>query len=174
MRQRLFLVFSLFSYFLWMFTISAQEKIEPKQVADSLPAKVLKEKTTGQPLSVKSPISPTKQTAELAAKYYRQGIVAYIQGDDRLALQYFKKTLELQPNHALAKARMEKLLQETDEKKIKKAKEKYNEGMAQYMEGKLEKAKALWSEALTLDPYNPKIQKALERLRAELRETTIP
>lgn len=126
------------------------------------------------PRAVRAQEIPGKKRQTLAEEYYRAGVVAYIKGDNAKALSYFERILKIQPDHALAKNQIEKIKQETNEKKLTEAREKYNQGIAHYMKGELEQSVSLWEQALLLDPYNPKIQKALDRARAELRERKIP
>ncbi len=109
-----------------------------------------------------------------ADEYYRAGVVAYIKGNNATALDKFSRALRLQPDHSLAKMQLDKIKQETDEKKLREAKDKYNQGLAFYMNGKLNEAISVWEKALVLDPYNTGVQKALDRARAEFRERNVP
>lgn len=115
-----------------------------------------------------------KNRASVAERYYREGVLAYIRGDYTKALSLFKRVLEIHPDHVNAKSQIEKIKQETDAKKLKQAKDMYNEGVSLYMNGQIENAISLWEGALKLDQYNPNIQRALDRARSELREKRLP
>lgn len=89
--------------------------------------------------------------------YFLKGLMLYYQDNTEKAFNHFTQALKLCPDHAKAHGAL---------KRAKNLKNKKDEGNAAYKSNKLDEALKLYTEALTIDPFNSKTNAKLYFNRA--------
>ena len=107
-----------------------------------------------------------------AEKLYQEGLGAYNKGEKEKGLILLKEAKELIPDSAKIIKAIERIKEELrilkkDQNK-QRSKYLYEKGLNAYMDSKKSDALKLWQEALSIEPTDKKIQRALERVKEEL------
>ena len=89
------------------------------------------------------------------------------QNNVAMALEHFREALRLNPHQAASRALAERLETELKTAGRSKAMELNDRALAEYGNGRLEQAIALWEEALRQSPDMPEARSNLERARKE-------
>ncbi len=88
------------------------------------------------------------------------------------AVQYFRKALDIQPDHGEAKNYYRTALAHAKgatQEMTEEVRTMFNQGIILYRQGHYKKALERWEEALQLDPYNIKLLKAIEGAKNKIK-----
>ncbi len=119
-----------------------------------------------------------KLTGDLK-EYFSKGVELYVNRKYEDALEVFNKALKIAPDNAMIKTYINKtkaqIAKVSGGKKItpeqaEKVKKLYYSGLKSYTDGDLERAIAVWKEAIAINPEDIKILKSIEKAQAELTE----
>jgi tetratricopeptide (TPR) repeat protein len=103
---------------------------------------------------------------ELVAKQsYEIGMAAAQEGRWEEASQVLTKALKYKPDFPEAQKILDKVNANRDESKKEEAQRYYKEGLDHFLQGEEQKAAELWQKAYELNPEDPQIKNALERVQ---------
>ena len=102
---------------------------------------------------------------------YQAGLESYRKRNYRDAVRFFQKALEYEPTNSRAKELYRNALarsQGTRQTMTGDVKERFNQGLQLYVEGRYEEALKVWEEALELDPQNVRLLDAIEGVKKKI------